>query len=126
MDVALRRHWMTRQDLIGYVLLGDPAARLWRHGSPVGTSKLPAQTLSLRPEPAPQVDAPAPQVDAPAPPAVHPQLTSKLHRLEDALCELTLGTGSPAALASALGLSEGELLALQAAYQRAGRAALKP
>ncbi len=125
-DMALRRHWMTRQDLIGYVLLGDPAARLWRHGSPVGTSKLPAQTLSLRPEPAPQVDAPAPQVDAPAPPAVDPQLTSKLHRLEDALCELTLGTGSPAALASALGLSEGELLALQAAYQRAGRAALKP
>jgi len=127
-DVALRRHWMTRQDLIGYVLLGDPAARLWRHGSPAAASKISAHTLTLRPaltgpvEPAPQVTA----APAPAAPAVDPQLESKLRRIEDAICELTLGTGSPAALASALGLSEAELLSLQAAYPHAGRAALKP
>ncbi len=27
-DAVLRRHWMTRQDLVGYVVLGDPAVRL--------------------------------------------------------------------------------------------------
>lgn len=133
-DVALRRHWMTRQDLTGYVLLGDPAVRLFRRSPATAptaevASLTTARSPGLGPASSP-VSAPASPLPALSSPGqtlpqsdVRPQ-SAELARIEDAILELTLGTATASVLAAALGCSEAELQALHAAYQRAGRATL--
>jgi hypothetical protein len=100
--------WMLRQDLMGYLLLGDPAARL-----PI----TPMVAQVRPPSPAdffPFATAPA----APSPPAV------PLDKLEEAVLQVLAGERGPKAIAQEVGIDRAELERLAAAYRAAGRAAL--
>lgn len=123
-DLALRRHWMTRQDLTGYVLLGDPAVRLVRRAS--GSAPEPEAQAYSRAQSSARTGVTL--ATSPAAPSTSPSEAAPdpawLRALEDAIAELTLEEASSAALAAGLGCSVEELLTLHAAYQRAGRATL--
>ena len=106
------RMWMLRQDLAGFMLLGDPAARV------------------VTPAPAPAA-ARAP-VDLAnffggmtvLPPTVETLPT--IERLESAFAQLLTGTATTTRLAAELGLSAARLDELFKKYRAAGRAAIKP
>ncbi len=102
--------WMLRRDLAGYVLLGDPAARLALPGGDEGPSE---QQQRRAPEPSSSAGVgPEDEEDA------------ALLRLE-ALIGRALAGEDPRALALDAELSEGRLAAALAAYREAGRAALR-
>lgn len=99
-DPALMAHlWMTRQDLGGYILLGDPAVRL-----PVGAA------------PSDNVHVPLPPPDpVSAPPA-------SMQALEDAVTELAALRGH---LAQRLGITSAELQVWERLHLDGERKALK-
>ncbi|EPX61758.1 hypothetical protein D187_010377 [Cystobacter fuscus DSM 2262] len=102
-DELIRRGylWMMRQDIAGYVLLGDPAVRL------------PVEPKRSKPYTA------APP--SPLPPAPLPIAADKL---EEAICYFMCGELSPKELAAKYGIERRELERLAAIYGKAGRAAL--
>ncbi|MFO0574233.1 MAG: helix-turn-helix domain-containing protein [Polyangia bacterium] len=145
-DEALRARrghlWMLRQDLLGYVLLGDPAVRLPVPGqapaagvvagravaSDPGLAGGPGSAYDLLGLPGPPADeragrlAPAPR---PAPPrAQAPTLPLPLERLEEAIGHALVGDRGPGELARSYGLSRSELEGWVDRYRRGGRRAL--
>lgn len=120
--------WMLRQDLLGYILLGDPAVRLPVRPAPASPAISPSDTTELaaslglfgggdvldRPRSSPT------RRDARAPLSAPPDI----ERLEPAIGALLAGRGDAAALAAELGLSPAQLLDYVERYRRAGRAAL--
>jgi hypothetical protein len=99
--------WMLRQDLAGYVLLGDPAARL-----PL------ARGAAARIEPS----AAVPPAAAPAPAAE--ELPVDLETLEEAIGHVLIRERSTREIAEAYRIELGQLKRLAEAYRRGGRAAL--
>jgi hypothetical protein len=103
--------WMQRNDLAGYVLLGDPAARLpvtppARRGARPVVSAVPAVSAA----PAPSAGVLPSGVDG--------------AKLERAICELVVGERTAKALAASCGVDRDALERLAAIYRKAGRAAL--
>ena len=117
-QLRLGHRWMLHQDLDGYVLLGDPAARL---------AVDPKQAARPRPEaPAPQTRvrveaAPQARVGVAAAPAA-PHLD--LDTMEAIVHALIAGDEAPAALASKHGVDKRLLREWERVYMEAGRAAL--
>jgi hypothetical protein len=142
-EPAQLRQWMTRQDLVGYIVLGDPAARLPRRQPDEAARPAPPSVSTQPPPPvlAPETSAmPAPPPamsgpPAPTPPRPLPQPTAPrtLRELEDAAARQALGTSSRTAggtdearQATPAPDEPGELAGLLARYRAAGRAALAP
>ena len=153
-DEALRRHFMTRQDLMGYVILGDPAVRLPTTGggdrrmaaspmviaqsapsSPAAGERAetsqPASTegtVAAAAIPAVQGASEARTLAASAPASLPSEPSGSgadvLRLFEDAVLQLTLAGGDALAEAVRLGVSGPQLEALARHYHRAGRAAL--
>jgi hypothetical protein len=145
-DPALRRHWMTRQDLIGYVLLGDPAARL-SPSVPRDSPQRPVTTIEASAAAGEASAGPAPQAAAAGPSeraagGTRPQaqalddvadasdpsdLPAGLdpQALEEAIVRSTLAPTEEGALAATLGLRGSQLRALSGCYHRAGRDAIE-
>ncbi len=118
--------WMTRNDLRGYVLLGDPAVRLPLAGHAVADRTSAPVEIRSR-DPGPPLRAPDPPfspdpsdaLDAPRPSAEVP--------VEDkvaAVHALLRGAETPLAIAARAGVSLDELWAWFDAYRAAGREAL--
>jgi hypothetical protein len=110
--------WMLRQDLLGYVLLGDPAARLpiappAIAASPTPPAINPADLFSFA------LGAPASPPPAPSPPTP----TTDGDPLEKAILALLAGN-DPQALATEHRIARSELERLAQIYRDAGRAAL--
>lgn len=115
-DQALRRAqlWMLRQDLAGFMLLGDPAARLPGAAKPAVTaSPVPVQARDFF---AGMVVMPT----ASAGPASGPTID----RLEQAIGLVLAGSQTPQRAAQGLGISAAELAQLVETYRRAGRSAI--
>ncbi|MCY0991003.1 hypothetical protein OV203_27915 [Nannocystis sp. ILAH1] len=114
-DPTRRAHlWMLRNDLAGYVLLGDPAARLPIaapapvQAAPRGLSEQASDLLGFR---VTQADEPAPAEPA-------------LATIEAAIGHLLAGTGPLEEVARRHGLDSHTLTDLLARYRRGGRAAI--
>jgi len=108
--------WMLRNDLAGYLLLGDPAARL-----PISEQ---AQPLPL----APQKTSSSPslaELQNLIPFAQAPKKSASPEReaMEEAVIAFLRGE-APAAIATRMSVKQDEVLGWVDAYQRAGRAAL--
>lgn len=93
--------WMARQDLAGFILLGDPLAKL-----PVG----PALAASIADEE----------------PAIRITDRAPIDRLERAIAALILGQGTPAEIAAQHGVEPSAFEEIAASYRQAGRQALVP
>jgi len=108
--------WMLRQDLAGYVVLGDPAARL------------PEPTARPQPVAAPQaLDIGSfLGVQVLPPRQTTPAATPSLETLESAIAHMLVGELSAAAIAQRYGIDRRTLEDLTARYRAAGRAAIKP
>lgn len=137
-SVDLGHYWMTRQDLMGYVILGDPAVRL-----PIAEA-VPAQQSSIS---SPSTVSAASDIVPGAPPAYTQAEISDilgkdtssaeaqpksltLDQLEEAIIKFQASQvfdGGPtvAQITEKYGLSRRELQLYAAAYSEAGRAALK-
>lgn len=107
-DELIRRGylWMMRQDVAGYVLLGDPAVRLpieGRHARPA----------TPPPPPAPHAVAQAPE-----------KLPIAAEKLEEAIGYILTGERSMKELTTQYGIDRRELERLANLYCKAGRAAL--
>ena len=118
-DPIRRAHlWMLRSDLAGYVLLGDPAARLPVSGAATASAPVPEAPRNLDDEAAAlfgfgvQRSAPA----APREPA--------LATIEAAIGDLLAGTASVDAVARRHGLDARMLTGLFERYRQGGRAAI--
>jgi hypothetical protein len=109
--------WMLREDLAGYVLLGDPAARLPldRDKAAVKATPAPAE-VRARPAPVPAV------VAAPAPPA--PFRAVDAVRRQSAVHAKILGEEGDKKIAERHGITREELQRWYDAYCNAGLAAL--
>ncbi|MFO0574236.1 MAG: hypothetical protein U1A78_09570 [Polyangia bacterium] len=139
-EPAQLRQWMTRQDLVGYVVLGDPAARLPRplpeeaaRPDPPSVSPPPAA-----PAPAPEPVAPEPVAPEPVAPEAPPlgevappparAVPLTLRDLEDAAARQALGQGDTprpgGAATTAESAEPAELATLLSLYRAAGRAAI--
>ena len=101
-DARLGYLWMLRQDLAGYVVLGDPAARLAIGAASVASASAPVATPNREPA-------------APSDP---------LERVERAIARALLGETDLAALAAAAGVSRASFERDLADYRAAGRRAL--
>jgi len=101
--------WMLRQDLLGYVLLGDPAARL-----PI----TPVPVAEARPL-TPQDLFPFAVSAGSLPPAA-----LSVERLEEAIIAVLAGERGPKAIAADYGIDRTELERLAGLYRMAGRAAV--
>ena len=101
--------WMLRHDLLGYLLLGDPAARLPLAPPPVAATQplTPQDLFGFAAMPAAPGPAAAPSIDA----------------LEPAIVRVLAGERADA-VAAAHGLDRTELERLAALYRTAGRAAI--
>ncbi len=102
--------WMQRNDLAGYVLLGDHAGRL-----PVAPPVKRGAKLAVATPSAPSVSA--------APAAATPSGVDGA-KLERAICELVVGERTTRKIAAECGVEPTELERLTALYRKAGRAAL--
>lgn len=111
-EQALRRAqlWMLRQDLAGFMLLGDPAARL----------SVAEKVAAVKPSVQAQVNAFF------GGSVVAPVVASgpKIERLEQAIGLVLAGSQTPQRAAQGLGMSAAELAELVEAYRRGGRAAI--
>ncbi len=109
---ALRRAqlWMLRQDLAGFMLLGDPAARLAVATKPAAAVKAAAVQASdfFGGMVVTAAAASGPGID----------------RLEQAIGLVLAGSQTPQRAAQGLGMAAGELAALVETYRRGGRAAI--
>ena len=113
-DAAQQAHlWMLRQDLAGYVLLGDPAARLPLAGMGAGRAIV---------APANQASAVSVQAVGVQPSVERPPIDAQ--RLEEAIAAVIVGEQGTRALARELGVERTTLDAWVQAYRRAGRTAL--
>lgn len=115
-DQALRRAqlWMLRQDLAGFMLLGDPAARLPAAAKPAVTaSPVPVQARDF-------FGGMVVMPTASAGPASGPTID----RLEQAIGLVLAGSQTPQRAAQGLGISAAELAQLVETYRRAGRSAI--
>lgn len=107
-DPARRAHlWMLRQDLSGYVLLGDPAVSLPLAAPAAIPASAPATVNTATPLTAPSGSLPIP-----------------MERLEEAIAQVILGEKGVKAIAAEIGLERGVLQEYADRYQAAGRAAL--
>jgi hypothetical protein len=97
--------WMVRQDLAGFVLLGDPAVRL-----PLGLAK-------AKQDPAPVLRQPVKALTEP--------LAADEGSREEAVLALLMGEAAARDIATRYGVSLGTLRKWEAVYREAGRAALK-
>ncbi|APR88378.1 hypothetical protein A7982_13727 [Minicystis rosea] len=115
-DRAKRRAnlWMLREDLAGYVLLGDPAARLPldRHKAAV---KAPPTPSVVRLPPAPPLPAPVPAAPRPA---------RDVTRMQSAVHDKIIGEQGDKKIAEQYGISRDDLQRWYDAYCAAGLAAL--
>ena len=111
--------WMERQDLAGYILLGDPAARL--PIAPPEKKKPAAGAFGGFLKSADATPAPAAK---PAPVAVSSGPAVDDDKLEQAICKAVIDDDDPAKLAKKLGLALDDFNARVKAYRDAGRAAL--
>lgn len=114
-DELIRRGylWMMRQDISGYVLLGDPAVRLpveWKRPGRVQPPAPPPSYAAVTPTP--------PTPGAPAP------LPLPVDKLEEAIGHVMTGERSLKELAAQYGIERRELERLATVYCKAGRAAL--
>ncbi|MDC0746014.1 hypothetical protein [Polyangium mundeleinium] len=134
-EVRLGHLWMLRQDLSGYILLGDPAVRLHvKRPSKAALAETPVPTAAnvlgfgqaQAPAPAP-VPAPAP-TPAPAPlpiAQVEPvALPMELERLEEAFGHMLVGERGHKEIAKEYGIELGELRKLFDRYKKGGRGSL--
>jgi len=115
-DQALRRAqlWMLRQDLAGFMLLGDPAARLPGAAKPAVTaSPVPVQARDF-------FGGMVVMPTASAGPASGPTID----RLEQAIGLVLAGSQTPQRAAQGLGIGGPELAQLVETYRRAGRGAI--
>jgi len=112
-DGIRRGHlWMMRQDVSGYVLLGDPAVRL------------PLARAAARPA-VPSASEMASLLGlSGVVPAVAPTAGPGVQAMEDAVVELLTGAEAPKAIAARLGVSLAELRHWERTFREAGRAAL--
>jgi hypothetical protein len=136
LDSARLAHlWMLRQDLAGYVLLGDPAARLplARQTATERTAIAAPSAASVlgygaAPQPAPPAVFPAPAAPPPlpAPPhAVEPiAIPMDFERLEEAIAHVLVGDRGLGEIAEEYGIDRAELRRLANRYRQGGRAAL--
>jgi hypothetical protein len=115
-DLPKRSHqWMLRNDLNGYVLLGDPAVRLPLRGN----------ALAPAPErPVPALSAPAPTLAAP-PAEGPPAPTAEVAMRERAVRALLAGDEAPNAIAARSGVPLPVLWAWFDAYGAGGRERLR-
>lgn len=126
-DQARRGHlWMLRQDLAGYILLGDPAVRLPLMAPapfvmPATPTQAVAQAAVTSPKLSAQSDAEARAALGMAPPAALP---IDLENLEEAIAHLTLGE-SLNELATKYKIDRVDLKRLAKIYTEGGRNALK-
>ena len=117
--------WMLRQDLAGYVLLGDPAVHL-----PLKTPTLvppPSVSADIQTQPAPLSGAAEPSgstLSSAAVAAPAPALPLPLPKLEEAIAKVILGDQSTKAIAAEYLLDRDQLQDLTDRYQAAGRKAL--
>ncbi|QRK10609.1 hypothetical protein JQX13_11270 [Archangium violaceum] len=107
-DELIRRGylWMMRQDIAGYVMLGDPAVRL-----PVEERRAKLATPPALPVPHEVVKAPA-------------KLPLAVEKLEEAIGYILSGERSMKELSTEYGIERRELERLADIYCKAGRAAL--
>jgi hypothetical protein len=107
-DERIRRGylWMMRQDVAGYVLLGDPAVRL-----PIEGRR--AKPATPPPPPAPHTVVLAPE-----------KLPIAAEKLEEAIGYILTGERSMKELTTRYGIDRRELERLADLYCKAGRAAL--
>jgi len=109
--------WMLRADLDGYVLLGDPAARL---------NLAPRARVARQAAPAPApTPAPMPVVTTPTPAPATAPTGPDVDTMEQAVHELIMGEESVKALAAKYDVSRGTLREWEEIYTEAGRAALQ-
>jgi hypothetical protein len=117
-QAARRGHlWMLRQDLAGYILLGDPAVRL-PLAPPRPVERAPAPSLFDALGLPPPAAAPPPSMS----PAMPPLLP--IERLEEAIGHVLVGELGPKAIATRYGIERAELERLVELYRQGGRAAL--
>lgn len=135
--LALGRLWLQRNDLRGYVLLGDPAARLGvrRRAAPAKRERQPAP-LAGPPErpPAPIAAPPAPErpTRTPSTPPVERKAPARTDDAGDppddaperAVLALLHGDEAPRAIASRFGITVAELFRWLDRYRHAGRRGL--
>ena len=113
-DHALRRAqlWMLRQDLAGFMLLGDPAARLAVAAKPAAASK-PASLQA-------HVSDFFGGMNVTPAAATEPGID----RIEQAIGQVLAGSQTPQRAAQGLGMTGNELAQMVETYRRGGRAAL--
>jgi len=130
MGARLGHLWMLRQDLAGYILLGDPAVRLpvaqkrkQRRAAKLASKMRDLGTLASRPAeargPAPGAFSGAEESAAPA-----PKLPIEIDKLEEAIGHLITGELAPKKVAEQYGVDRADLERFKEIYTRAGRAAL--
>jgi hypothetical protein len=113
-DKARKAHlWMLRNDLAGYVLLGDPAARL-----PIARAQAGARLA----EPAAAIASALGFV--PRPPHAERGRALDPRRMEEAVLALLGGAETADAIAARAGITKADLLRWTDTYREAGRAAL--
>lgn len=118
-EIRLGHRWMLHQDLDGYILLGDPAARLALSRSPRdhGVSR-PAPELARNPPTMESEPEPEPASDRDVPEEL------ELDQLEDAVHEVIAAEQSRREIAKEYGVSESQISRWHEIYTEAGRAAL--
>ena len=115
--------WMLRQDLAGFIVLGDPAARVAAAPTPAPVQR-PAPVdpasffagVTVKPAPAAASFFPGMTVSAPAAPS--------LDALERAIGQVLVDPGALAGAARQVALAPAALAELVDRYRRAGRAAI--
>jgi len=118
--------WIQRNDLRGYVLLGDPATRL-----AVRALRVPREMLDAPAQPTPAITVVTAAPDPPSPSTTSDSPMSMLdkpaevRRRERAILALLRGEETPRAIASRSGLELDELFELADAYRTAGRKVLE-
>lgn len=124
--LALGNLWMLHQDLLGYMLLGDPAVRLPLAGRGAGeraVSRGAAADAGGVANAGEVANAGGTEAGAGTAAAAVPVDAGALDRLEQAALAVAHGD-SPGAIAAQLGVSRGEVAEAVQVYREAGRAAL--
>jgi hypothetical protein len=121
-DAARLGHlWMLRQDMAGYILLGDPAVRLpvrKRRAKPAMPEATSAPSIDTKvPEAKPAEPAPSPKAEA------APALPVDIDTLEAAIGNILAGRGVNE-VADEFGIDRTVLRKLKGIYEKAGRKAL--